>query len=341
MAIPAQLTHWMENWIIKRGLSSSFSIFPLAGDGSTRQFFRVNAGKELFIVLFDPAWTLSQDYPAHQLFLQSHQIPVPHFHQIDSASGVVVMQDLGDELLQSRIQSRPETKFSWLTEAVKLLAKLHGETFPVPASLPVATRRFDQRKYADEFLFTLEHLSHGLLGLPPSTEQEKKAIESFTGMLETFSPEVFAHRDYHCRNLLLNQNGLFMIDFQDARLGPPHYDLASLLYDAYIPISESERTGLKETYRHAISRYVLHDAIDWASFDHNLRLVAYQRTIKAAGSFASFYTRYQKKTHLPYLVPALKSAMELEALCPEETSLLRPIFPLEKWIELFSHLRLQ
>lgn len=341
MTIPKELKSWVENWVATSRLSTDFSITPIAGDGSTRQFFRLVAGNSSFIVLHDPSWTLSQDYPAHQLFLQSQGIPVPGFPKSDSKAGVLVMEDLGDELLQFRITEQPETKFDWLSQATTLLAKLHGETFPVPPSLPVATRRFDQKKYTDEFLFTLEHLSHGLLGLPKATDEERKIIEKFTASLETVSPEVFAHRDYHCRNLLVHKEKLVMIDFQDARLGPPHYDLASLLYDAYVPISEAERTDLKEIYRKALSSYVLSDAIDWDTFDLSFRLVAYQRTIKAAGSFASFYTRNQKKTHLPYLVPALKSALELQKHCAAETLAVRKVLPIEKWIELFSTIKLK
>lgn len=345
MTIPHALDSWLKNWIVTTGLSENFSIVPIAGDGSTRQFFRLtNAEKNQdtsYIVLFEPTWTLSQDYPAHQLFLQTNGIAVPYFKKSDSKNGVLVMEDLGDELLQFRITQAPEKKMAWLQQAVLLLAKLHGETFPVPPSLPVATRRFDQKKYYEEFLFTLEHLSHGLLGLPKVTEKERKKVEDFCGVLEGISPEVFCHRDYHCRNLLIHKESLVMIDFQDARLGPPHYDLASLLYDAYVPISEAQRTDLKNTYRAALARYVLNDAVDWDRFDASLRLIAYQRTIKAAGSFASFYTRYQKKTHLPYLLPALQSALELQKHGAAETEPVMDIFSLEKWMRLAGELKIK
>lgn len=341
MTIPKELHAWVENWLSTSGLPTDFSILPLAGDGSTRQFFRLSVKNTNYVVLFDPSWTLSQDYPAHQLFLESHRIPVPHFLKSDSKSGVLVMEDLGDELLQFRIQKDPSKKFEWLQKATTLLAVLHGETFPVPPSLPVATRRFDEKKYSDEFLFTLEHLSVGLLGLSKPSEEDRKILSRFTSELEKISPEVFAHRDYHCRNILVHKDALVMIDFQDARMGPPHYDLASLLYDAYVPITEVERTDLKALYRSTLGSYSLRDAIDWDRFDSKVRLVAYQRTIKAAGSFASFYTRYQKKTHLPYLIPALQSALELQKHCAAETKEIASVLLIEKWIELFSKLKLK
>lgn len=329
------LRNSVEIWLTKEGLASDFDLIPLAGDGSTRQFFRLKTTNQSFIVLSDPTWTLSQDYPAHQNFLASFGISVPAFFHTDPAVGCLIMEDLGDELLQTRLLEKPKERGKWLENAVELLAQLHGATFPVRPDLPVSTRRFDEKKYFEELCFTLEHLSQKLLGLDASLEDLEK-VRAFARSLEGLSPEVFCHRDYHCRNLLVTNEKLVMIDFQDARLGPPHYDLASLLFDAYLPIPEQERSRLLEIYRWKMEDYSLNDAIRWNSFLHDLKLIAFQRTLKAAGSFASFYTRYQKKSHLPYLLPALTSATELQKACSKETSAVADVFPLHKWVELLK-----
>lgn len=346
MLIPKVLENWTSEWITSMRLSTSkpdFAILPLAGDGSTRQFFRLSVPtsktEKNFILLFDPTWTLSQDYPSHQLFLEKHEIPVPKFFAVDSKSGILVMEDLGDELLQFEILKNPLSKFRWFEKTVRLLAKLHASTFPVSPEVPAATRRFDKKKYNDELLFTLEHLHEKLLGLPKLDNQELTKISDFCGVLEGISPEVFSHRDYHCRNLLVHKNSLYMIDFQDARLGPPQYDLASLLYDAYVPLEEEERNKLIQLYKEEVSKEALGDAIAWDSFSAGLAMVGFQRTIKAAGSFASFYTRYQKKTHLSYLVPALRFAESLGKKANETASLIKA-FPLQKWIERFESSKL-
>lgn len=304
----------IEDWLSKQGFLKPVLITHLLGDGSSRNFYRVSvpANQTSYILLSDPDWKLTQDYPAHQAALKKSGIPVPEFVVSDPSHGFLLMQDLGDELLQMHLVKHPGQKVTWLVQAVELLANLHGKLFPVSASLPVSQRRFDEEKYFQEFCFTFEHLREKFLKLPPVSREGLLVVRSFCAGLDAFKPWVFCHRDYHCRNLLVHENALWMIDFQDARLGPPVYDLASLLYDAYFPLTEDLRNLLLAAYRNTLSSYSVFSEIDWNSFQKELGLVAYQRTLKAAGSFASFFNRFQKKTHLPYLKPALLMAKELE-----------------------------
>ena len=335
--LPVTLTLWLKSWITKEGLSTNYRLELLVGDGSNRSFYRLAFGdaKEdnTYIILSDPSWTLSKDYPPHQLFLQQHGIPVPEFFDFNAKAGCLVMADLGDELLQQRILTQPARREFWLQASVKLLAKLHGETFPVPTNLPVAQRRFDSQKYIAELLFTSEHLREKVLGLSPYSVGELGAVQNYCEMLEKISVDAFSHRDFHTRNLLIKNDTLWMIDFQDARLGPVHYDLASLLYDAYVPTSPSEREELIALYRKEISAFPLGKQLNWDSFENELSCIAFQRVVKAAGSFASFFTRYGKKTHLPYLQPALRSALELQNRTPALGGVLKPVFPIADWIQ--------
>ena len=115
-------------------------------------------------------------------------------------------------------------------------------------------------------------------------------------------------------------------------MGPIHYDLASLMYDAYVPTTPAEREHLLTLYRQEIARYPLAQKLTWEHFDGELACVAFQRVVKAAGSFASFYTRWGKKTHLPYLLPALRSALDLQSRTGELRGVLNPVFPIADWI---------
>lgn len=319
---------WLTQWLSTQRLSTEFKIHPLAGDGSPRPFYRIEIPNRTFVLLIEPAWTLSKDYPVHQAYLEREGVPVPQFLAVDEKLGLLLMEDLGDVLLQARLLETPEEKRGWLEEATRLLARLHGSTFPVPTELPVSTRRFDAEKYGQELAFTIEHLHVGLLKLSPLDKKAKKEIELFCHLIAAFGPDVFCHRDYHTRNLLVHEERLRLIDFQDARLGPIEYDLASLFFDAYVPIAPGDRTHLLGLYRQVLKAFALDKAIEWGGFEKRLDLVAFQRVVKAAGSFASFYTRYGKQTHLPYLVPALEMARTLYA----EHSASLPQLPLDEWI---------
>lgn len=327
-----------RNWIAKAIGASDFSLTPLAGDGSSRSFFRVQQVDRTWVLLVDRLWTQTQDYPAHQSFLAGMGVPVPKFFAQDPEQGLLLMEDLGDRLLQSEIQSDLNRKMAWLEKAVTLIGKLHAAAFPVPPELPVSTRRFDQAKYLQEFQFTFEHLYRALLKLPPP--ESLKAVENFAGRLGNLGPSAFSHRDYHCRNLLVNQGSLWLIDFQDARLGPPQYDLASLFYDAYLPMDDEERNQLLSIYQKAVANSGLEAELDWTEFGKDIKYLAYQRTLKAAGSFASFYTRFGKTTHLQYLRPALLYAQQLEKSLSLPKDLIAT-FQLEKAIELVDRLKLQ
>lgn len=319
---------WLEKQLSLQGNAKSFKVHPLAGDGSPRPFYRVEAAGQTFVLLTDPTWTLSQDYPAHQKFLKDRGLPVPDFIAWDAKLGLLLMEDLGDVLLQAHLLAHPESKMAWLQKATVLVADLHAHTFPVPGTLPVASRRFDARKYSDELLFMEEHLLKGLFKLPGFTPAEKAEVEKFCAYLDGFTPWIFSHRDYHTRNILVHDHRLRLIDFQDARLGPAEYDLASLFFDPYVPIAAGEREQLLKIYELSVKGSPLGHQIDWGILPERLRAVGLQRMVKAAGSFASFFTRYGKKTHLPYLVPALKTAVQLQS----ELGSRAPKLPLQTWL---------
>lgn len=323
------LCAWLSGWLAKERLPTDFRVFPLAGDGSPRPFFRIDVSGKSFVLLHEPQWTLSKDYAKHQAYLDGQGVPVPAFFSVDESLGALIMEDLGDTLLQMRILAKPEEKQPWLESAIRLLARLHGSTFPVPSDLPVSQRRFDAAKYRQEFDYTLECLGKEYLGVGKLSPEQDRSVTDFCKTIASFGPDVFCHRDYHTRNLLVFREELRLIDFQDARLGPIEYDLASFLYDPYVGLSEPERAGLLAHYRKVLSAFPLSTKIDWVALPQRLRQVAYQRVVKAAGSFASFYTRQGKATHLPYLVPALESAIGLQ----DELGPDLPKLPLRDWLK--------
>ncbi len=329
---------WLTPWLASQGLPIDFSVSLLLGDGSTRSFYRVVTSQKNYILISDPQWVQTQDYSPHQLFLKDRGLPVPQFFITDPEQGFLLMEDLGDELLQNRIIQNRDQKIVWFKRAAELLAHLHGKTFPVPTTLPVAGRFFDRDKYFSELNFTLEYLHQKLLNQGGLESSALEILKKFCQDISEISPVVFAHRDYHCRNLLIRDETLFMIDFQDARLGSPHYDLASLLYDAYAPLTDIERLDVLDSYTKALKNFPVSQQIDWNLFEMQIKQVAFQRTLKAAGSFASFFIRFGKSTHFPYLIPALTSALNLQR---EGLGVGPSVLNIEKWITLISRIQIK
>jgi len=341
-SIPPKLLDWIERWLSKKQLSKdSVTVEPLVGDGSTRSFFRLTLPKKTRIIMFDPNWTFSQNYAAHQAFLKENNITVPEFYEIDPSAGCLLMEDCGNELLQDRIQNVQKEKLDWLKKAAQILGHLHGSTHPTPKSIPGARQLFDQEKFSSELFFTEEHLVKNFLNLDGFSKEEHDGILAFCTHLSQIKPLVFCHRDYHTRNLLVHRRKLYLIDFQDARMGPPQYDLASLIFDAYIPLSKEERDDLTNLYLETVTPYPLYKEINVEQFGKDLNAVALQRTLKAAGSFASFYTRFGKTTHLEYLIPCLQNAEMLSQRVDTLTDSMRSAFQINRWIEKIEQLRSQ
>lgn len=327
----------LKPWLVEHGFNASqLKIQTLLGDGSSRTFYRLIYEQRSFILVFDKAWIQTKDYPAHQQFLKSISIPVPDFLYIDAANGLLVMTDFGDELLQKNLANHPELASERLKQAVLILSKLHGAGYPIPKELPAAKRSFDLEKLSFELNHTLEHLHQKYLGLQ-TDESAPEVISEFCGKLELFSPKVFCHRDYHARNIIVRDNALYLIDFQDARLGPCQYDLASFIYDPYIDIDDECINGLVDTYLRELDTFDVSKKIDRHTFHSELELIGIQRLIKAAGSFCAFFNIQNKVTHLKYLQPSLKRVRALidsqQARLPKA---FEKTFPINTWMEKIS-----
>ena len=110
--------------------------------------------------------------------------------------------------------------------------------------------------------------------------------------------QVFAHRDYHSRNIMISKRGeLGIIDFQDAVLGPITYDLVSLLRDCYIELSENEiRHWLEVVYQRLINDNLIH--ISYEKFEVDFDLMGCQRHLKAIGIFSRLKHRDGKPNYM-------------------------------------------
>jgi len=120
-------------------------------------------------------------------------------------------------------------------------------------------------------------------------------------------PRVLTHRDYHARNLMMHDGRMFIIDFQDARLGPASYDVASLLSDPYSVLSRDAAKELAAEFvgMKAQSRVPLGDPEE---FENELQLMTVQRMLKAVGTYASQAVA-GNEIYLPFIRPAVERAL--------------------------------
>src|SRR5262249_31231261 len=128
-------------------------------------------------------------------------------------------------------------------EAISLVHRLQRRGAELESEQYLPYRNvFDVEKLRWELDFFVRHFVEGYRG-ETITDSERAALsEEWMGIAEELAsePRVLCHRDYRSRNLMLHDGRLYIIDFQDARMGPDTYDLVSLLRDSYVDLTESD-----------------------------------------------------------------------------------------------------
>ena len=147
----------------------------------------------------------------------------------------MLLEDLGDVCLWDRVREAPEAEvIRWYRKAIDELLVLQIGGTRVRNDQCMAFRQaFDRRLYLWEFAHFIEYgLETGDKGSLPAAERRllDTAFEGIAGHLSG-QPRVLNHRDYHSWNLMVHDDAVVVIDFQDALLAPAQYDLASLLND--------------------------------------------------------------------------------------------------------------
>ena len=285
---------------------SADTIAKLAGDASTRIYHRARVGNSSYIIMdlwqtFAPA---SDPFFSIQHLLDSVHLPVPQIMNAAPDWGLVLLEDLGDTTLQIRVGSQPSSIGQFYPRAVELMLRMQRDTVEqLDPQCPAFHRRFDADKFMEEFEFFNRHFLHGYLGVPIESSMFARLSSWFLRISRELAlqPQVFVHRDFHSRNLMIRSDDLVLIDFQDARMGLPEYDLASLLRDAYVTLPEPVVNGLLDQFHHGSLRKDMPPE----QFRRCFYLTCIQRNIKALGTFGFQATVRANPMYIPYMDPLI------------------------------------
>jgi N-acetylmuramate 1-kinase len=278
------------------GKPVDFQVRPLQGDASDRRYYRLHFATAVDGITSLVLMRLARPYAASELpfvnvqrYLSLQKIPVPHILRDDSTQGFLLLEDLGDTTLEAALQrASGEQVVDWYRQAVDILLRLQYPESVAPRARCVAFRlAFDVEKLMWECDFFLTHMIKQLCAqrLTPTDEARLRGLFWKIAAMLARQPRVFTHRDYHSRNLMLCQDRLRVIDFQDARLGPCQYDLVSLLYDSYVVLPTDLREELLTYYLEQKTAKDGH-ALDREAFLQVFDYMCLQRNLKALGTFA-------------------------------------------------------
>ena len=293
----------------------------LAGDASERVYYRVSYSNDQSVVvalLPDPFNVNSLPYLNVSKLFSEIPIRVPKIITVDGDSGVLVLEDLGDDLLQDIDTLEPVglSKRELYSEAMDILVRLQKRATELRNEQYIPFQiAFDEDKFFAELHFFQKYFLEAFLGANP-TESEKTELDfAFRNLAIELCDRPFAlcHRDYHSRNIMLNQGSLVVIDFQDARRGPAVYDAVSLLNDSYVRHTPEFISEMMESFQLSLGISLLGD------YD----ITALQRNLKALGTFGFQITKRNKVFYKRYIEHTLLLVRNNLARNPKWDSLRR------------------
>jgi N-acetylmuramate 1-kinase len=309
------------------------SVAALAGDASTRRYYRVKQNGYGAMLMDQPqsaeavacppsatpeerlalgynatarlAGADCERFIAAANFLRSRGLAAPEIYADDTAQGFVLLEDFGDDLYAD-VLTRGLDEEALYGAAIDAIARMHVEPAPPRLSPTASLYDYDLTACIAETDLMTGWFMPLALGRPASTDEVTEHRALWRETLESVrSPEsVFVHRDYHAQNLfwLPQRSGaarVGMIDFQDALAGNKSYDVISLLEDARRDVSPELAETMKSRYLAAMKAQGRE--LNGDSWTAEAAVTAAQRNAKIAGIFARLAIRDGKPRYLAHL----------------------------------------
>lgn len=290
------------------------SIEPASADASFRRYFRAQTGRGSIIVMDAPP-----EQEGTEVFIRSASalaklgLHTPAIHAQDAENGFIVLEDLGNRVYLDELHDSANSLYSAAINALVVLQSGESSTdFAPPA--------YDARKLIEEMSlfsdwFVKRHLGESIYEPSFAVWLQTQQMLALACLEQ---PQVWVHRDYHSRNLMITQeNSPGVIDFQDMVVGAIGYDLASIFKDCYIQWPRQQQHKWLEEYRRKATEkldlpdFSLQELIRWVDF------AGLQRHLKVLGIFCRLNYRDGKDNYLNDLPLVAKYILEVLDIYPE------------------------
>jgi NDP-sugar pyrophosphorylase family protein/aminoglycoside/choline kinase family phosphotransferase len=281
--------------------------------GSERRYFRVRNNNVTAVLMEckpdDP------DYERHIVytgFFSSHTVPVPRLLNMDALSKRALFEDLGDASLYSymRLPHGKRHIEEIYCRVLDILIKLHSRvTEHVHECLMLRERIFDYEHLRWETNYFLERFVKGLNNVSAGSKQAlEEEFHRLAQHVDAF-PKSVIHRDFQCQNIMMTpQDVPRVIDFQGARMAPPAYDMASMLWDPYHRLDNGMRENLVDYYIREMKKNSV--GFDEEIFLKSLVPCRLQRHMQALGAYGFLSAVKGKNYFLKHVPEALRLLKE-------------------------------
>ena len=291
----------LAQWVAHALRTTAFTLAPASADASFRRYFRATLASPhalapetgtLIVMDAPPPQEDCRPFVQVAALLHAADVHAPAILAHDLERGFLLLSDLGNTTYLAALGA--DNARALYLDAIDALLRFQR------------TSRSDALPHYDEALLRRElelfpewyvgrHRGHVL-----STAQRKVLDDVFARVIANnlAQPQVFVHRDFHSRNLMVSAPNPGVLDFQDAVYGPITYDLVSLLRDAYIGWDEERQIDLAVRYWERARRAGMPVHADFGAFWHDFEWMGVQRQLKVLGIFARLCHRDGKDGYL-------------------------------------------
>ena len=268
---------------------ANFTLSPASADASFRKYYRLMQGRESY-VLMDSSLEIASLQPFVDVSkrLQKIGVHAPALYLKEETLGYLVLEDFGDTtLLEILNEDNFKEHYSSAIDSIIAMQEADTEALPLyDAEFLLGEMQLMQEWYLQKNLaLSLNSAEKGML---------QTTLEQISKKILSQPQNIFVHRDFHSRNIMLTPLGEYgIIDYQDAMSGALTYDLVSLLKDCYIAFSRKEIEELALSFRDK-KKLAVSDAefLSWFDF------MGMQRHIKVLGIFSRLFLRDKKENYL-------------------------------------------
>lgn len=310
------LKQWLQKQVGNFALKLE-TLTPASADASFRRYFRIQADHQTLIVMDAPPEKENMSaFIQVDSLMQAAGLNVPKIHSYDLEQGFALLSDLGQKTYLDDLKLDPMLAPAYFDAATTALVK--WQLASKPNILPV----YDQAVLARELALFPEWYVQKHCQVTWTEQQQKWWQMTHDALIKNnlAQSQVFVHRDFMPRNLMVCEDMPGVLDFQDALYGPISYDIASLMRDAFISWDEEFVLDITIRYWEKARAAGLPVPVDFGQFYRDVEWMGLQRHLKVLGIFARINYRDGKPKYLEdtprFMNYALKTADRYIELSP-------------------------
>ena len=305
MPVDTNIPEAISPFLAQSGWANA-ALDAVPGDASFRRYFRLKKaeGQRAILMHAPPPHEDPQPFIDVTDYLRRHNFRAPEIYAADAVQGLILLEDFGDRRMREHLDAHPNDEDGIYRTAINTLVRL--KKTPV-----AAIALYEEAVYLRETGLLAEWYLPAMGLSTDAGEYDAMWAEALAAL--TDAPAVTVLRDYHAENImLLDDNGQGLIDYQDALIGHPAYDLVSILQDARRDVSPDLETAMLQYYA----------ATSKPDYDLSLHyaLLGAQRNTKIIGIFTRLWKRDGKERYLDFL-PRMWGLLERDLAHPALASL--------------------